>query len=152
MKKPPCLSNRSRGSGCEGGKSLLVLAAWRPSMAASRRGSNRCYHRRLLPASLRATGPSLPRNAPATNGRSHPDRSCGGGGGGGSGCSRKASQGPLVAAAQGAAALAGHWRRRRQACDLLPALFRAAGSSFLRGTLTSGARTSKRRHGRIALW
>jgi hypothetical protein len=139
----------SRGSGRKGGKSLLVPAAWRPSTAASRRGSDHCYRRCLLPATLWESGPSFPRNVHATNGQGRPDGSCSGGGGSGRG--RKGRQVLLVAAAQRAAALAGHRRRRRWARGLLPAPFRADGYSFLWGTLTSGARTSEGRHGRIAL-
>jgi hypothetical protein len=61
------------------------------------------------------------------------------------------TQGLLVAAFQWAAALAGHRRLRCRARGLLPAPFRAAGSSFLQGTFTSSVGTSEGRHGRIML-
>jgi hypothetical protein len=95
----------------------------------------------------------------AANSQGRPDRSCSDGGGNGhisrgcsssgGGChpgrdrssrSRKGRQGLLVA---------GHRRHHRRASSRS---FRVAEPSFLRGTLTSGARTSEGRHGQITLW
>jgi hypothetical protein len=56
----------ARGSGPEGIKSFLILAAWWPSAATRWRRSGRCCWRCLLPAPLRATGPPFPRSALAT--------------------------------------------------------------------------------------
>jgi hypothetical protein len=134
---------RARGSGPEGSKSFLILAARWPFAAARRRRSGRCRRRCPLPAPLRATRPPFPQSALATKSRSRLDSSCGSGGG----CGCKGRQGFLVAAPLWAAAFAGRWRRHRRHRSLLPAPLRATGSPFLRDTFTSGVGTSRRRHG-----
>jgi hypothetical protein len=139
----------AKGSDPEGSKSLLILATRWPSAAARRRRSGRCRRCCSLPAPLRATGPLFPLGALATKSRSRPDSSCDSGGG--SSCGRKGRQGFLVVAPLRAATFAGRWRRHHQHRSLLPASFRATGSLFLRGTFTSGVRTSRRSHGRAEL-
>jgi hypothetical protein len=135
----------ARGSGPEGSKSFLILAARWPSAAARWQRSGRCRQHHPLPAPLRVTGPSFPQSALATKSRSHPGSSCGNGSG--SDCGWKGRQGFLVVAPLRAAVFAGHWRRHHQHRNLLPAPFRVTGSSFLWDTLASGAGTSRRRHG-----
>jgi hypothetical protein len=82
-------------------------------------------------------------------GRSCPNRDRGGSGSscclnrdrGGRGC--KGRQGLLVAAAQWAAALARHWRRRRQALGLVSAPQRAAALAPTRPAGSSGSSSSR---------
>jgi hypothetical protein len=148
-KKPQRLARRIQRERSRGPQGSSCSCCLGPATTAHRRGSNRCNRRCFLPASLWATGPSLARNIHVTTGRDRPARSCNGGDGGSR--SRKGRQGLLVAAAQWAAALAGHRRYHRRARDFLPAPFRAAGSSSLRGILTSGTWISEGRHGQFAL-
>jgi hypothetical protein len=97
------------GSGLEGSKSSIILAARWPSVAARQRRSSRCRRRRPLSAPLWATGPPFLWSALTTKSRSRPDSSCGSGGG----CGCKGRQGFPVMAPLRAAAFVGHWRRRR---------------------------------------